>query len=258
MTRRTGRRSAVTIVVLYPALLGTYGDGGNAKVLQRRCQWRGEPAEVLPVHFGQAVPTTGDLYLVGGGEDGAQLAVMRALAEERGARTALGRAVDGGAQILAVCAGLQLLGESFTDADGHQTAGLGLLDIRTGRLATRAVGELLAEPDRTFNLPTLSGFENHGGHTVLGPSARPLAQVTAGTGNGPAPTGKSAGEGVMTPSIVATYLHGPVLARNPALADLLLSRVLNIPRGDLAPIDDADHDALRGVVGVPSAPRAGR
>jgi CobQ-like glutamine amidotransferase family enzyme len=239
--------SVLRIVALYPALLGTYGDGGNLIILTKRAQWRSLPVEVTSVEVGEVVPDSGDIYLIGGGEDGAQLAVMAALAGSGPGPSSLARAFDCGAQMLAVCAGLQLLGSSFTDARGAQTAGLGLIDITTGRLATRAVGELLADPDPSLGLPSLSGFENHGGHTVLGEGLQPLALVRAGTGNGPDPTGRQAGEGVLTESVIATYLHGPVLARNPALADLLLERATGAP---LPPLDVPEHAALRARVGA--------
>jgi CobQ-like glutamine amidotransferase family enzyme len=235
------------IVSLYPTLLGTYGDGGNQIILTKRAQWRGLPVEVTCVEVGQAVPDSGDIYLIGGGEDGAQVAAMAALAATGPGPSALARALDRGAQMLAICAGLQLLGSSFTDDRGAETAGLGLIDITTGRLEKRALGELLADPDLSLGLPALSGFENHGGHTVLGPGVRPLARVRVGTGNGPDPSGWPAGEGVLTSSVIATYLHGPVLARNPALADLLLERATGAA---LPPLDVPEHASLRARLGV--------
>lgn len=219
------------IVLLWPELLGTYGDGGNARVLQQRCAWRGIPAEVVSVSPGQPVPAGGDIYLLGGGEDAAQTA---ALAEE-GAAGVLTRAAAAGAVVFGVCAGFQLLGEWFTDGAGRQVAGLGLLDARTDRLRRRAVGEIVVEPEAFPGLGPLTGFENHGGRTTIGAGARPLGRVTVGVGNGTDDV-----EGAVAGSVVATYLHGPVLARNPALADLLLERVA----GPLGPLSDPDDDAL--------------
>jgi CobQ-like glutamine amidotransferase family enzyme len=239
--------SVLRIVSLYPALLGTYGDGGNLIILTKRAQWRRLSVDVTCVEVGQAVPDSGDIYLIGGGEDGAQSAAMAALAATGPGPSALARALDKGAQLLAICAGLQLLGSSFTDVSGARTAGLGLIDITTGRLRTRAVGELLADPDPSLGLPALSGFENHGGHTVLGEGLQPLAMVRAGTGNGPDPSGRPAGEGVLTKSVLATYLHGPVLARNPALADLLLERATGAP---LPPLEVPEHASLRARLGA--------
>ena len=226
------------IAVLFPELLGTYGDGGNVVVLQRRLAWRGWRCEVLRVGLGTPVPEDCDLYVLGGGEDDAQTLAMGGL---RG--NALAGAVDRGVPVFAVCAGMQLLGTTFSTTRGGEAAGLGLLDVSTGRREVRAVGEVVATPEPDLGLPLLTGFENHGGGTRLGPAARPLARVLTGTGNG---GGDGAPfEGAVQGSIVATYLHGPVLARNPALADLLLSRAT----GETLPaLPDVPVDALRATL----------
>jgi CobQ-like glutamine amidotransferase family enzyme len=235
---------ALRIVSLFPALLGTYGDGGNAIVLAQRCRWRGIPADVITVDLGDDIPAAGDVYLMGGGEDSAQMAAASALVTAA-AMSSLAKALSGGAQLLAVCAGLQLAGTSFLSASGVRTRGLGLLDLSTERLATRAVGEVLADPPPDLGLPPLSGFENHGGHTVLGSGVRPLAVVRSGVGNGPDGAGGPATEGALSDNVVATYLHGPVLARNPALADLLLARAMRRPVDDLPPLDIPEQASLR-------------
>lgn len=219
--------SAVRLVSVLPGLLGTYGDGGNVTVLARRLSWRGIDSELITVGAGEAIPTNGDVYLLGGGEDDAQAAALEAL---RG--SALSTAVDQGATVLAVCAGLQLLGHSLELSDGRRVSGLGLLDLETGRLPTRAVGETIAEPDSTLGLPLLTGFSNHAGSTQLGSAARPLGRVLSGPGN--AGLGDDQ-EGVLQGTIIGSYLHGPLLARNPALADLILARILAAPLPQLPP-----------------------
>jgi CobQ-like glutamine amidotransferase family enzyme len=224
--------SGVRLVALLPELLGTYGDGGNLLVLRQRLAWRGIPHEVTSVAVGSPVPATGDLYLLGGGEDDAQVIGLQEL---RG--SALRDTVLAGAQLLAVCAGLQLAGRSFVGADGTVHEGLGLLDLHSDRLDTRAVGEVVVDADPALCLPLLTGFENHRGRTRLGSGTRALGQVMSGVGNG-----EDGSEGAYDDRVVATYLHGPVLARNPALADLLLTRVLGHP---LEPLDDSEHDLLR-------------
>jgi CobQ-like glutamine amidotransferase family enzyme len=245
VTSRASRPSALRIVSLFPDLLGTYGDSGNVLILAQRAHWRGFAVEVVKVSAGGVVPASGDVYVIGGGEDGSQVAAVAALRSPNGVASSLSTALLAGAQLLAVCAGLQILGEWFVDADGARTSGLGLLDLRTTRLVRRAVGEVVADPDPSLGLPTLSGFENHGGHTVLGPTTRPLARVRHGTGNGPPEPGTFRAEGVVSDSTVGTYLHGPVLARNPGLADLLIGRAVGTAAADLAPIHIAEHAALR-------------
>lgn len=224
----------VSIALLYPELLGTYGDGGNAIVLAQRLRWRGIAAEVVDVTAGEPVPRGCQLYLMGGGEDAPQTLA----AHELRSAPALADAVAGGAGVLAVCAGLQVLGRRFAADDNKVHDGLGLLDCETHRDGgARRVGEVVVNPDSSLDLPELTGYENHGGVTILGPTAVPLGRVLVGHGNG----GGDATEGIISGRIVGTYLHGPVLARNPALADLLLTSVL----GTLEPLEEPEVDALR-------------
>ena len=154
----------------------------------------------------------------------------------RAADGTLARAVDSGSVIFAVCAGYQVLGHSFV-ARGERHAGLGLLDVVSDRGTTRAVGELAGPVNPALGLPTLTGFENHGGRTRLGPHASPLAKVAVGVGN----DGHT--EGAWWGRVLGTYCHGPALARNPALADLLITWATGIDR--LAPIDDTWVERLR-------------
>jgi CobQ-like glutamine amidotransferase family enzyme len=227
--------TALTVVVIFPDLLGTYGDGGNGVVLARRAAWRGIDVELVEAPSDQPLPA-GDLYCLGGGEDGPQ---VRA-AETLRADGTLARRVDQGAAVLAVCAGYQIVGRTFPGADGRLLPGIGLLDVATVKgKGRRAVGEVVAVPLSLPGLPTLTGFENHGGVTSVGPGAQPLSRVVAGTGNG---AGDQT-EGAWAGRVVGTYLHGPVLARNPALADLLLGWAVG--GGSLAPLDDHEEDALR-------------
>jgi CobQ-like glutamine amidotransferase family enzyme len=222
---------SLVVVVVHPDLLGTYGDGGNGVVLVQRARWRGIPAELVEAVSDAALPA-GDLYCLGGGEDDAQ----RVSAELLRTEGSLHRAVEQGAAVLAVCAGYQIIGRTFAAADGRSLPGVGLLDATTAKGAgRRAVGEVLAEPLDT-SLPVLTGFENHGGLTSLGARVAPLARVTAGVGNG------DGTEGAVCGKVVGTYLHGPVLARNPALADMLLAWATG---RELEPLDDAEEEALR-------------
>ena len=196
--------------MVYPDLLGTYGDGGNGLILARRAEWRGHEATLLQASSDVALPEA-DLYCLGGGEDGPQVRAARSLADDG----TLARRVADGAVVLAVCAGYQIVGRTFPGADGSLHEGLGLLDLTTAKgEGPRAVGEVVAE---STLVPTLSGFENHGGRSTVGPGATALATVTAGIGNGDG----SGTEGAVSGRVLGTYLHGPVLARNPALADLL-------------------------------------
>ncbi|HEY6624247.1 MAG TPA: hypothetical protein VIX85_10470 [Acidimicrobiales bacterium] len=245
--------SPLTVVVVFPDLLGTYGDGGNGLVLARRAAWRGIDVELIEATSDRPLPA-GDIYCMGGGEDGPQVRAARTLIADG----AIGRAVAGGAVVLGVCAGFQLLGRSFPDATGGPHDGLGLLDV-TSRKGTdlRAVGELVAEPtpnapvfaDGTA-LPPLIGFENHGGVTTIGAGAVALARVVHGVGNGDG----LGSEGAWSNRVVGTYLHGPVLPRNPVLADLLLGWAVGSD-GPLDRLEDVEEQILRAerTAAAPSA-----
>jgi CobQ-like glutamine amidotransferase family enzyme len=223
--------SALRVVWLYPDLLSTYGDRGNMLILAHRAYARGIPVETAEVRSDQAVPEQGDIYLLGGGEDGPQALAAQRLNADRG----LHRALERGATALVVCAGYQLVGTSFF-AKGAKCEGLGLLDLSSDRGPTRAVGELVGTPDKALGLPTITGFENHGGRTHLGPGLTPLARVSAGIGN------DGSTEGVWQGKLLGTYMHGPALARNPAIADLLLSWATG---STMDPLDDTWPNRLR-------------
>jgi CobQ-like glutamine amidotransferase family enzyme len=225
----------VNIVLVYQSLLGIYGDQGNAVVLRQRLLDRGLEAVIHRVEPGDPVPANGDIYLLGGGEDAAQISAVRYLTEDGH----LFQALDQGAVLFAVCAGFQIVGHSFTvGQDDTVTQGLGLIDVETRRGPRRAVGEVLShwtKPDGQ-SYP-ITGFENHAGYTYLGSDCRPLGQVAIGLGNN-----GDGSEGAVQGHVIGTYPHGPVLARNPDLADHLLELALQTT---LEPLPSAEIDELR-------------
>lgn len=210
----------VEVVLLYQSLLGIYGDRGNATVLMRRLSWRGFDPVLTVVEPGDPLPDTGSIYLLGGGEDAAQISAVRALRADGG----LQRAVDRGASVLAVCAGYQIVGNSFTVGENDEVIeGLGLLDVTTRRGEVRAVGEILYRWEgQDGDEQWITGFENHGGYTRLGPGVKPFATVEVGIGNCNDGT-----DGAVAGKVIGTYPHGPILARNPALADHLIELALD-------------------------------
>jgi lipid II isoglutaminyl synthase (glutamine-hydrolysing) len=222
------RDSRLRLVWVYPDLLSTYGDRGNLLVLSRRAQLRGIEVEAIEVNADQPVPTEGDIYLLGGGEDLPQILAANRLRADGGLARAAGR----GAVVFAVCAGYQVMGDGFGGVEGEPVAGLGILDISSGRGDRRGVGELVADADPALSVPRLTGFENHQGVTRIGSAARPLARVSLGTGNG------DGTEGAYSGKVLGTYMHGPALVRNPGLADLLLRWAA----GTLPPLAPADED----------------
>lgn len=227
--------SEVTICILLPDVLGTYSDSGNATVLNQRLRWRGIPSRVLTATADRSPPTSCEIYLLGGGEDIAQLFAVDWLRRHRALCQTLGER----ALTLAVCAGMQILGREMTDEHGRRHDGIGLLDITTAPRRRRAIGEVLTQ---SLDLGMLTGFENHRGATRLGSDAPPLGQVLRGVGNGDRRTPRHGTDGVRTEHVIATYLHGPVLARNPLLADHILCQVTGAPMGEL---ELPDQRALR-------------
>ncbi|MCI1662728.1 MAG: glutamine amidotransferase [Actinomyces sp.] len=236
--------STLTIGLLLPEVLGTYGDTGNAWILRERARRRGIDAQILTIDLDTPIPSSLDLYTMGGGEDTAQALAAEKFDREPGLR----RAVEAGRPLLAICASLQVLGHWYRDARGQRVAGLGVLDVTTDPQGRRTIGELASDPLIEGLTERLTGFENHGGGTVLGPDAAPLGRVVAGTGNGVpqgAPAPEAPCDGVVQGPIIATYMHGPALARNPQLADLLLARAIGRDPASLAPLDVPGVSALR-------------
>ncbi|MFJ2821407.1 type 1 glutamine amidotransferase [Streptomyces toxytricini] len=228
--------NSLRLVWVYPDLLSTYGDQGNVLVVERRARRRGLDVQRVDVRSDQPIPTSGDIYLIGGGEDRPQRLAAERLVRDGG----LERAVSNGAIVFSVCAGYQILGNEFVNDVGERQQGLGLLDVVTVRgEGERCVGDVLADIDPQLGLPQLTGFENHQGVTHLGPAAKPFARTRLGRGNG---TGDGT-EGAYNDTVFGTYMHGPVMARNPLIADLLLKLALDV--NALPPIDDRWYDALR-------------
>jgi CobQ-like glutamine amidotransferase family enzyme len=225
--------STVRIGLVLPDVMGTYGDGGNAVVLRRRLLLRGIDAEIVEITLADPVPDSLDIYTLGGAEDYAQRLATKHLRSYPG----LQRAAARGAPVLAICAAIQVLGHWYETSSDERVDGVGLLDVTTSPQPARTIGEVVSTPLLPGLTERLTGFENHRGGTVLGPQATPLAKVISGAGN-------RLGDGVdgaVQGSVIATYLHGPCLARNPALADLLLGRVV----GELAPLELDEVALLR-------------
>ena len=233
------------IVHLYPDALNLYGDGGNIASLSKRCAWRGIPARVDEVMMGEKLDLSdADIVLLGGGADRDQLAVARELGAQR---EKLASYVASGGVLLAICGGYQLLGHSYMMGE-KRVDGLGILDLETVAGDTRLIGNVAI--DSPVCASPIVGFENHAGRTLLGAGEKPLGRsLVEGTGN----NGEDGGEGVLHDGVVGTYLHGPILPKNPGVTDWLISRAL-ARRGEaveLAPLDDeletAAHDVAMGI-----------
>jgi CobQ-like glutamine amidotransferase family enzyme len=243
----------VVIAHLFPDALNLYGDRGNIDTLVRRAAWRGIEPEVRAIGAGDGdLLRDADVIFIGGGADQHQRAVADALME---LADPLRRAIDGGAALLAVCAGYQNLGHAFRSPLVGEIRGPGLLDVETevAAGAERLVGGIAIEVDEGSSMAAASparrrivGFENHSGRTTIGPTMRPLGRVLIGRGNdgssgfeGAIALPGEGGAGALGGLRIGTYLHGPLLPRNPQLADFVLASGLG--RGivlPLAPLPD--------------------
>lgn len=223
----------VRIGLVLPDVMGTYGDSGNAVVLRKRLQLRGIDAEIVEITLADPVPDSLDIYTLGGAEDYAQRLATKHLIRYPG----LQRAAVRGAPVLAICAAIQVLGHWYETSAGERVDGVGLLDVTTAPQQSRTIGEVSAKPLLSGLTQLLTGFENHRGGTVLGHDAEPLSAVTKGAGN----RAGDGYDGAVQGSVVATYLHGPCLARNPELADHLLAQVV----GELPALQLDEVDLLR-------------
>jgi CobQ-like glutamine amidotransferase family enzyme len=226
----------VRVCYLYPRLLSVAGDRGNLFALLQRCAWRGIEYTVTEADVGE-VPDFAetDIVLLHGGQDREMTAAARDMAAKAGS---LREAIESDAVVLAVCAGYQLLSHYYVPVSGPPLQGIGVLDAVTEGGKKRFIGHVAVEcqlsPGRRH---LLAGFENHSGRTWLGKNAKPLGRVLAGAGN----NGEDGTEGAKYREVYATYLHGPVLPKNPWLADHLISRALarRYPDfGPLAPLPD--------------------
>jgi lipid II isoglutaminyl synthase (glutamine-hydrolysing) len=245
----------IRVAHLYPEYLNIYADRGNIAVLDRRARLRGHELELTGIAPGDRLdPAAADLLYIGGGQDREQALIAPDLAA-RGDEIAA--AVAGGTAVLAVCGGYQLLGRGYRGRDGSWLPGAGVFPLETVAGEKRLIGDVLLDVSlgegRSF---TVAGFENHAGRTLLDHGATPLGRVVAGHGN----DGTSGFEGCRVGAAIGTYLHGPLLPRNPALADWLLSQALVHAGGDggLEPLPDALEMLAHAVSSSRARARGGR
>ncbi len=227
----------LTIYHLYPDLLDLYGDRGNVLALAARCRWRGIDVNIRRVSLGDPIDfAEADIVVLGGGSDREQSILVEDLSS-RGSELKDG--IEDGLVLLTICGGYQLLGQYYQTGEGKKIPGLGILDLYTVAGNKRLIGNVIIdlEPELKENiawnhsltgdedssrLNTLVGFENHSGKTYLGPNLKPLGKVLRGHGN----NGEDEREGVRYNNVFGTYLHGPLLPKNPHMADLLIELAL--------------------------------
>lgn len=245
----------LAVAHLYPDYLNIYADRGNIAVLERRAAWRGIRVDYHAVSVGEPLPPDVDLLYIGGGQDREQALIAPDLAARA---DEIAAAVAGGAALLAVCGGYQLLGRSYRDRSGDELPGIGLFPLVTIAGDRRMIGDILLECElEPGRRRTLAGFENHAGRTYLDEGAEPLGRVVAGFGN----NGEDGFEGCRVGRAIGTYLHGPLLPRNPWLADWLIAQALAHRTGEepaLAPLEDELEGRAHEVAAARARSRGGR
>lgn len=224
----------------YPKKLNLYGDDGNVQILAHRAKVRGIEVEVIEVttetQVSQSLMDEINLMFMGGGPDSSQHAIYDDLIQNK--NMFIRDYIENGGVGLYICGSYQLLGNYYKAADGTVLGGLSIFDLYTehfGNKKPRCIGNVVCEinehlrHDPIFNHlnkigNTLVGFENHGGRTYLGEGMIPFAKIKMGHGN----NSEDGTEGVWFNNSIGTYLHGPILARNPHLADYLIAKALDV------------------------------
>lgn len=238
----------VRLCHLYPREMNIYADRGNIAVLARRLAWRGLELRVSEAAVGTGIrPGEADFYYLGGGQDRDQRLVAKDILNTK-AET-LREAAAAGVVGLFVCGGYQLAGRDYRTADGDVIAGAGVFDLTTTAGASRLVGNIEIEADLGSGAVRVIGYENHGGRSKLGAGTSALGKVIKGHGN----NGRDRTEGAVAGNFVGTYLHGPLLPKNPQLADALLVWALEYRYGErfkLEPLDDQLEERARRAASV--------
>ena len=231
---QAGSKGTLRVLQLYPRDMNIYGDWGNALVLKQRIRWHGYSPELLEYNVGDEFPDRVDLIVGGGGQDSGQLVIQEDLQSRAGVLTEL---AEDGAPMLLICGMYQLFGRFFKTRLGPVIPGIGILDVETHGTDERLIGNVKVS---TPEFGEVLGYENHSGQTKLGPGVRPLGTVAKGTGN----NSSDGHEGARYKNLVASYLHGSLLPKNPAIADFLIKAAAERKYGDFTPGEPDDSFAV--------------
>jgi CobQ-like glutamine amidotransferase family enzyme len=220
-----GSKGTISVLQLYPRDMNIYGDWGNALVLQQRLRWHGYTPELLEYNVGDHFPDDVDIIVGGGGQDSGQLVIQDDLLSRE---STLKELAEGGTPMLLICGTYQLFGRFFKTRTGSVIPGIGVLDVETHGTNERLIGNVtVSSPE----FGDILGYENHSGQTTLGPGVQPLGATPKGTGN----NSRDGHEGARYRNIVASYLHGSLLPKNPAIADFLIRTAVERKYGSFTP-----------------------
>ena len=230
-------KGQITLVHLYPREMSIYGDLGNTRCLAARIRRHGYDCVVHDHHPGMPWPEQAHLFMGGGGQDSGQSRVQDDL--EVNAARLRGMATDDVPMVM-ICGMYQMFGHAFITHDGVELPGLGILDVTTRGQSTRMIGGIVLDTE----FGQVVWFENHSGATVLGPGQAPFGRVVVGHGN----NGTDGTEGARTHNVIGSYLHGPILPANPAVADALIAAAAELATGrpfEPEPLDDSLAEQAR-------------
>lgn len=232
-------KKQITVLQLYPRDMNIYGDWGNTLVLKRRLEWHGYDVNLLAYNPGDTFPTDVDIIVGGGGQDSGQDIIQNDLLK---IAPILHKLADDNVPMLMICGLFQLFGKFFKTQDGHVIEGIGLLDLETHAGSERLTGNIITESEQ---FGEIIGYENHSGQTFLGRNVQPLGKVIKGAGN----NGQDDTEGARYRNVIATYMHGSLLPKNPAIADFLIEQAVTRKYGKFIPtvIDDRFAERARAV-----------
>lgn len=227
-------KKAIKVLHLYSRDMNVYGDTGNVLTIKRRLEWHGYEPRVIEYNPGDSFPKGVDIVIGGGGQDSGQLAIASDLQKIAPIIRLL---ANDGAPMLMVCGLYQLFGRSFKTKDGKTIKGIGIFDAETRAGNERLIGNIITDsPD----FGQIIGYENHSGQTFLGEDVDPLGKVIRGAGN----SGQDDTEGARYNNVIGTYLHGPILPKNPDLADFLIDKAVTRRYGEFTPTVIDDHFAF--------------
>lgn len=230
----------INILHLYPKEMNLYGDHGNVLALVRRCEWRGIDTRVISYEPGDEIPEDVDIIFGGGGQDSGQSKIeddLRKIAPK------LKEMIDGGTPALVICGVYQLFGKYFHTHEDKMIDGIDVMDLYTEAGPARLIGNITIEsPD----FGEVVGYENHSGLTYIGDKSAAFGKVVVGAGN----NSSDGTEGMVYKNCIGTYLHGPILPKNPKVADWIIAKALERKTGapaDLAPLDDTIEERAHKV-----------
>ncbi|HEX6416000.1 MAG TPA: glutamine amidotransferase [Candidatus Saccharimonadales bacterium] len=229
----------ITLLQLYPRDMNIYGDWGNVLTLKRRLEWHGYKVKLLEYNQGDVFPEEADIIVGGGGQDSGQDSIQIDLLK---IGPTLRKMADGNTPMLMICGLYQLFGKFFKTQDGHVIEGIGLLDIETHAGPERLIGNIVTT---SSEFGDIIGYENHSGQTYLGKDVESLGKVIKGAGN----NGQDDTEGARFKNVIATYMHGSLLPKNPAISDFLIEQAVRNKYGEFTPtvIDDRFANLAREV-----------